>query len=625
MKIFNKSLLALSSLGVAFGLFASLSTPVDTAGFSLIGGSLGTGQRDFRVFNNFTDSQANNNTNINVAFPGAMGATQAIWKGHLEWSSGWYMGTGTQDPTQSRLGTGVANYDNNYQGETTGTGGTNDNIHSELFDSSPGGTLAFTETPISNGWRIRYLSGWTWEDGPGNVGSKIDLQGVAGHEIGQAWGLGHSSVSGATMLPSISGTGVPARSINSDDTAGLRTIYGNLGSSKPLITAISGSTNPGGTLTILGSNFSNNNNVVWFTDTGNGGSALTVNGVSSSSGGTVINVTIPSGADDGSVMVKANFSGGESLSNEWALDIGSGGAGDPPLITSVSPSSGPAGGSTAVTIGGSGFNGTTDVTLGGTPAMSFTVNSGSSISATTPAGTAGSSVDVTVTDNEGSSTDVNGFTYTADPPPNLFSVSPNSGAAEGGVTVTVFGSNVLGVTSVTFGGVPGTNLTLIDSLTLTVDTPAGLGSVNVTATNSTGSDTLVGGYTHVPGGSFVNCGASGIGGSLGEPVMTGSGDLTPGSSAGFTVTISNAQPFAQGFVFFGLQDNPTPFFGGTFHPIPWLQSLIFPMNASGSFSGTTTLDPTFPGSTSLYLQTFFLDASAPQGISGSNCLELQVP
>ena len=239
----------------------------------------------------------------------------------------------------------------------------------------------------------------------------------------------------------------------------------------------------------------------------------------------MINVTIPSGADDGSVMVKANFSGGESLSNEWALDIGSGGAGDPPLITSVSPSSGPAGGSTAVTIGGSGFNGTTDVTFGGTAAMSFTVNSGSSISATTPAGTAGSSVDVTVTDNEGSSTDVNGFTYTANPPPSLFSVTPNSGAAEGGVTVTVFGSNVLGVTSVTFDGVPGTNLTLIDSLTLTVDTPAGLGVVDVTATNSSGSDTLVNAYTHVPGGSFVNCGASGIGGSLGEPVMTGSGDL----------------------------------------------------------------------------------------------------
>ena len=623
MKIFNKSLLALSSLGVAFGLFASLSTPVDTAGFSLIGGSLSLSERDFRVFNNFTDASANNNTSANAAFPGATGATQAIWKGHLEWASTWYMQTGTQDPTQTRLGTGAADYDNDYQGETTVTGGTNDNIHSELFDSNPGGTLAFTETPISDGWRIRYLSAWSWHDGPGSV-SGTDLQGVACHEIGHALGLGHSGVGGATMFPSISGSGVSARSINSDDTAGLRTIYGDKSAGKVEITGISGSTGPGGTLTITGENFSSTNNVVWFTDTSGGGQSLNVTGVSSSGGGTVLSLTVPAGADDGSILVKAFFTGASALSNEWPIDIGTP-VSDPPVISNVTPSSGPEGGFTDVIITGSGFNGTTGVTFGGTAAMSFTVNSGASISATTPAGSAGSSVGVTVTDNEGSDTDANAFTYTANPAPNLSSVSPNSGAAEGGVTVTVSGSNVLGVTSVTFGGVPGTNLALIDDTSLTVDTPAGLGPVNVTATNSTGSDTLVGGYTYVPGGSFVNCGASGIGGSLGEPVMTGSGDLTPGSSAGFTVTISNAQPLALGFVFFGLVDNPTPFFGGTFHPIPWLQSLIFPFNASGSFSGTTAMDPTFPGSTSLYLQAFFEDASAPQGISGSNCLELQVP
>ena len=106
MKILDKSLLALSGLGAAFGLVASLSTPVDTSGWSLIGGSLGVGQRDFRVFNNFTDASANNNTTPDPDFPSATGATQAIWKGHIEWASGWYLGVGDQDPTQSRLGTG---------------------------------------------------------------------------------------------------------------------------------------------------------------------------------------------------------------------------------------------------------------------------------------------------------------------------------------------------------------------------------------------------------------------------------------------------------------------------------------------------------------------------------------
>ena len=78
MKIINKTLLALSGLGAAFGLVASLSTPVDTAGYSFIGGSLGLGQRDFRVWNNFTDASANNNTTPNPDFPSATGAVQAM-------------------------------------------------------------------------------------------------------------------------------------------------------------------------------------------------------------------------------------------------------------------------------------------------------------------------------------------------------------------------------------------------------------------------------------------------------------------------------------------------------------------------------------------------------------------
>ena len=57
---FKKTIVALAGLGTAFGLVISLSTPVDATGYTFIGGSLGVGQRDFRVFNNFTDSQANN-------------------------------------------------------------------------------------------------------------------------------------------------------------------------------------------------------------------------------------------------------------------------------------------------------------------------------------------------------------------------------------------------------------------------------------------------------------------------------------------------------------------------------------------------------------------------------------
>ena len=78
MKIFNKTLTALAGLGAAFGMVASLSTPADTAGFSLIGGQLSVGQRDFRVYNNFTDAQANNNQIADPDFPSVLDYWQEL-------------------------------------------------------------------------------------------------------------------------------------------------------------------------------------------------------------------------------------------------------------------------------------------------------------------------------------------------------------------------------------------------------------------------------------------------------------------------------------------------------------------------------------------------------------------
>ena len=68
--------LAIAGLLCAGLAVASLSAPADTAAFNLLGGSLGQGQRDFRVFNNFSDPTANNNTTPHVNFPGALGASQ---------------------------------------------------------------------------------------------------------------------------------------------------------------------------------------------------------------------------------------------------------------------------------------------------------------------------------------------------------------------------------------------------------------------------------------------------------------------------------------------------------------------------------------------------------------------
>jgi IPT/TIG domain-containing protein len=74
----------------------------------------------------------------------------------------------------------------------------------------------------------------------------------------------------------------------------------------------------------------------------------------------------------------------------------------PPMISSLSPRKGRAAGGTSVTITGTSFTGATAVKFGSTNAPSFTVNSATSITAKSPAGTKGT-VDITVTSPNGTS------------------------------------------------------------------------------------------------------------------------------------------------------------------------------------------------------------------------------
>jgi len=301
----------------ALAMGALMLAPTESHGFTTIGGSLSLSQRDFRVYNNFTDATANNNTTPDPNWPGYTGAEMAIWKACSEWASELHGLTGAGDPVQT-VGSGGANFDPCWQGDATGVGTTDQNIHSELAGSS-GGVLAFCETPISDGWRIRYYSTWTWQDGPGGPSSGIDLQGVACHEYGHALGLGHSNASGATMQPNISGTGVGQRSINNDDIAGVQFIYGvRDDSQKP---HVNGFNLESGVLTITGKNFNPTLNEVWFTQAGAGGTGTPVKMTGLNSNGFLISTTLPANVGPGDILVKrGSLAGNKGLSNAFPFD-----------------------------------------------------------------------------------------------------------------------------------------------------------------------------------------------------------------------------------------------------------------------------------------------------------------
>src|SRR5215469_1660754 len=82
-----------------------------------------------------------------------------------------------------------------------------------------------------------------------------------------------------------------------------------------------------------------------------------------------------------------------------------------PTVTNINPNTGPTSGGTSVTITGTNFSGATAVRFGSNAAGSFTVDSATQITATSPAGVG--TVDVTVTTEGGTSAISSGdrFTY----------------------------------------------------------------------------------------------------------------------------------------------------------------------------------------------------------------------
>jgi hypothetical protein len=136
-------------------------------------------------------------------------------------------------------------------------------------------------------------------------------------------------------------------------------------------------------------------------------------------------ITNPDGdiAEDRTVSSTGSYSAtAPTTSSTWVMQVvtfrASGSGGQPssnpaPKVSAISPNTGTANGGAAVTITGTGFQSGAVVTIGGTAATGVTVVSSTSITAKTPAHSAGAA-DVVVknTDNQGGALS-GGYTYTS--------------------------------------------------------------------------------------------------------------------------------------------------------------------------------------------------------------------
>jgi hypothetical protein len=175
----------------------------------------------------------------------------------------------------------------------------------------------------------------------------------------------------------------------------------------------------------------------------------------------------------------------------------------PPIVTAITPTTGTGAGGTQVVVNGSGFTGATKVQFGPVPATNLTVNTANRITVDSPPGIGNSVVDVSVTTPGGTSTTsgADQFTYLPVPvPPMVTGISPASGPAVGGSSVTITGSGFTTPVGVYFGGIPATALQAGTDTQFTATAPAGLGTVDVQVATPVGLSTtsIADHFTYVP-------------------------------------------------------------------------------------------------------------------------------
>ena len=205
-------------------------------------------------------------------------------------------------------------------------------------------------------------------------------------------------------------------------------------------------------------------------------------------------LTSPDGdlAEDRMVSVAGSYAATAPLNQAgpWVMQMVAfrtpSGATPLPTVTSVSPNTGSAAGGTAVTITGTNFAAGATVTFGAAAAANVTLVNGTTITATSPAGTTGQ-VAVTVTNPGAQSGSLaNGFTYGA-------SSGDSSGTLSGGASTTI--TYVQGNSA--------TPQTAQTSVPVTFTSAQNAGDLNVVAVGWTNGPATVGSVTDRSGNIYT--------------------------------------------------------------------------------------------------------------------------
>ncbi|MFG2864702.1 beta strand repeat-containing protein [Streptomyces sioyaensis] len=229
----------------------------------------------------------------------------------------------------------------------------------------------------------------------------------------------------------------------------------------------SGPTSGGNTVTLNGTNLSGATSVKF----GSNPAAILTNTA------TQITVLAPGGSPS-SVAVTVTTAGGTSNALSYTYL-----AAPLPVLSSLSPTSGPTSGGNTVILNGTNLAGATSVKFGSNSAAIVT-NSATQVTVIAPANLG--TVNVTVSTAGGTSNALT-YTYLTASVPSLSSLNPTSGPTSGGNTVTLNGTNLTGATSVKFGSNPATIVTNT-ATQVTVTAPAGSpSSVGVTVTTAGGT------------------------------------------------------------------------------------------------------------------------------------------